>query len=647
MSQTVVRSVCPRDCPDVCGMLTYVEDGRVVRVKGDPEHPITKGFLCGRYQHYEEIIYHPDRILHPMARAKKTSQLERVTWDDALDEIAGRFSAIIRDFGGSAILPYHYLGHMGIISTRFADRLWNKMGTARVGAEICAMAGIEAVIRVVGQVRGTEAQHLDKTKLYLAWGKNPKETNMHGWLLTKDIHPLIVIDPYASDSAQAADIHVQPRPGTDSMLAIGMMRLLIEGGHVDDQFIRDYTQGYEELRERVMAISLEEVVAVTGVSREQLEQVTRLYAENRPGLIHVGVGLQRNLNGGEMISAICMLGALTGQIGTPGGGVLYANYDWQLNDISHAELRTDVPRLHNMVKLGRDLTESDEIKALFVYNQNPAATVPNQRLVRRGLAREDLFVVDHDLFLTDTAQRSDVVLPAGSFAEVPDLHLSYWHDYVNVNHQAIEPLGEARSNYWVIRELARRLGYTEPCFYETEEEVMLDALRGTGLILDELKRGPILWGDADRTTFQDRKFPTPSGRVELVPPTYTPNVPKGPYRFITPKTHHLQASQVFNVPRKFKAVKTPWVFVHPMDADREGIETGRTLRLSNDRGSVELVAMVSTRTQPGVLVSYMVRWGDNANATTTDETADFGGNSTFHSTYVSMEVCTGTPIVAE
>lgn len=643
MSNFVVRSVCPRDCPDVCGMLTHVEDGRVVKVKGDPQHPITKGYLCGRFQHYEELIYHPDRVLYPMARARKSSPLSRVGWDDALDEIAGRFSAITAEFGAQAILPYHYLGHMGIISTRFADRLWNKMGTARVGAEICAMAGIEAVIRVVGQVRGTEPQHSDKTKLYIAWGKNPKETNMHGWLLTKDVHPLIVIDPYASDSAEAADIHVQPRPGTDSMLAIGMMRLLIENGKVDEQFIRDYTNGYEELRAAVMDVSIDEVVDVTGVKRELLEEVTRLYAENKPGLIHVGVGLQRNFNGGEMVSAICMLGALTGQIGTPGGGVLYANYDWQLNDISHSELRTDAPRLHNMVKLGRDLTETDEIKALFVYNQNPAATVPNQRLVRRGLAREDLFVVDHDLFLTDTAQRADVLLPACSFAEVPDLHLSYWHDYVNVNHQAIEPVGEARSNYWVFREIARRLGYTEPCFYETEEEVMLDALKGTGLVLEELKSRPVLWGDAERTSFQDGRFPTPSGRIELVAPTYTPNVHKGPYRLITPKTHHLQASQVFNLPRKFKAVETPWVFIHPDDAKREGIETGRAVRLRNDRGDVELIARVSERTQPGVLVSYMVRWGDNANATTTDETADYGGNSTFHSTYVTLEIREETP----
>jgi anaerobic selenocysteine-containing dehydrogenase len=637
MSERVVRSVCPRDCPDVCGMLTHVEDGRVVRVTGDPEHPITKGFLCGRFQHYEELIYHPDRILHPMARTDKSKPLERISWDAALDELAERFSAIMETHGPEAILPYHYLGHMGIVSTRFQDRLWNKMGTARVGAEICAMAGVEAVLRVIGQVRGTEPQHYDKTKLYLVWGKNPKESNIHGWVLTKDIHPLIVIDAYASDSARAADIHVQPRPGTDSMLAIGFMRELIDNGWIDEAFVRDHTNGFEELRERVMGIELDEVSRVTGVPRAQIEEVARLYGTHRPGLIHVGVGLQRNFNGGEMVASISMLGAITGQIGTAGGGVLYANYDWKLNDVSHAELRGNVPVMHNMIRLGRDLTEYDEIKALFIYNQNPAATVPNQRAIHRGMARDDLFVVDHELYMTDTAQRSDMVLPACTFAECTDLHLSYWHDYVRINNQAIEPLGESRSNSWVIRELAKRLGYTEPCFSQTDEEVMAAALEGTGLDIEELKERAVLWGDPGSTSFEDRRYPTPSGRLELMAPTFTPDAPQPQrYRLLTPKTHHLHSSQVFNLPRKFAAVKTPWVFVHPDDAEREGIATGDEVRLHNDLGSVDLVAYVSQRTQPGLLVTYMVRWGANANATTTDEPADMGGNSAFHSTYVDL-----------
>lgn len=643
LSPSPTRSVCPRDCPDVCGMLAHVEHGKIVRVVGDPENPITQGFLCARFQHYEELIHHSDRLLYPLARASKRDAFERVSWEEALDLICTRFQAILDEHGGPAILPYSYFGHMGVVSNRFADRLWNRMNAARVGAEICSTAADEAVLRSFGRIRGTEPHHLGKTKFYLAWGKNPKETNVHAWTQLRMIRPLVVVDPFESDTAAAADLHVRPRPGTDSLLAIGMMRLLIERGFVDNAFLAERTTGYEALRDRVLATPLEQVEADTNVPRAELEELTRLYAELRPGLIHVGVGLQRNLNGGEMVAAVCMLAALTGQVGTPGGGVLVANYDWRLNDISYVELRTDAPRYHNMVHLGRDLVESDEIRALYVYNQNPAATCPNQTLVRRGLAREDLFLVVHDLFLTDTAQLANVVLPACSFAEQPDLHLSYWHDYVQLNQPIIEPIGESRSNHRVFMDIARGLGFREPCFSHSEEDVMHEALRGTGIELDALRKGPVLWGDLTRTSFDDGVFATPSGKLELAVPTYTPAARDGkhPYRFLTPKTKHLQGSQVFNLPRKEPILRIPWVFIHPEDAAAEGIVEGDPVRLANQRGSVDLVAKVSARTQPGVVVSYMVRWGPNANATTPDDEADMGGNSTFHSNFVRLARLSG------
>ena len=379
------RSVCPRDCPDVCSMIAQVENGKIVRVVGDPDHPITRGFLCGRFQHYEELIHHPDRLLHPLARERKSDPFERVSWDEALDLVAQQFRAIADEHGPAAILPYRYLGNMGILGTHYADRLWNRLGTSRVGMEICAIAGIEAVLRVFGRLRGTEPQHVDKTQLFLAWGKNPKETNVHGWVNGfKDIHPLIVIDSFKSDTALAADIHLQLRPATDSMLAIGMMRLLIENDWVDHQFLKEHTIGYGAVRDKVMAVSLTEVEAVTGIGVDQMMEVTRLYAEHKPGLIQVGQGLQRNLNGGEIVSNICMLAALAGQVGVPGGGVFYSNYEWVFNDISQPELRTEGTRLYNMIKLGRWLTQDDEIKALYVYNSNPVVTCPNQNLIKAG-----------------------------------------------------------------------------------------------------------------------------------------------------------------------------------------------------------------------------------------------------------------------
>ena len=638
MAEKVVKSVCPKDCYDTCSMLTHVVDGKVVSVKGDPDHPITKGFLCGRYQHFEEIIHHPDRLLFPLMRESKSDPFRRVDWDEVLETIAHRYTEIIETAGGQAILPYHYFGHMGLVSGRFADRLWNKMNTSRVGTEICAMAGAEAFLRIFGRVQGSESFHLDKTKCHVIWGKNPKATNVHGYALTKHIHPTIVIDPYLSDSAQVADLYLQPKPSTDSILAMAVMRILIERDQIDKKFLKERTNGFEPLREKVMSVSVEEAAQITSIPLSQIMEFAELYANNRPGLISIGVGLQRNLNGGEMVSAICMLAALTGQVGVPGGGVLYANHDWGLNDISHTELRTAGPRYYNMIKLGDALTTSDDIKALYVYNSNAAATSPNQNLVWKGLAREDLFVAVHDAFMTDTAQRANVVLPACTYAEQMDVHRSHWHEYAQINNPAIQPIGESRSNSWVFREIARRMGYTEACFYENDEEVIRDLLKGTKLDYEELKLGPVLCVDKNRTSFEDGCFPTSSGKLEMIVPAYAPvtSISQHSYRFITPKTRHLQASQVFNIPRKFAAVREPSIFVHPDDAAKEGIKDGEQVKVWNERGEISLVARLSRRVQPGLLVSYMVRWGANANATTPDNPADYGGNSTFHSNYVSV-----------
>jgi anaerobic selenocysteine-containing dehydrogenase len=621
-------------------MIATLEDGKVVRVKGDPDHPITRGFLCGRYQHYEDLINHPDRLRRPLVREDKSGPFEEASWDDALGIVAERFHAIIEQRGPEAILPYRYLGNMGIISTNYGDRLWNRIGTSRVGMEICAIAGIEAVMRVFGRMRGTEPQHVGKTKLFIAWGKNPRETNVHGWANGfKDIKPLIVIDPFESDTAAAADIHLKLRPATDSMLAMGMMRTLIENDWIDREFIAERTIGFEALREKVMSVSLDDVAATTGIPAQQIREVSRLYSEHRPGLIQVGQGLQRNINGGEIVLSVCMLASIAGQVGVPGGGVFYSNYEWQFNDISHPEFREGGTRFYNMIKLGRWLTQNDDIQALYVYNDNPAVTCPNQTLVRQGMSRDDLFVVVHDLFLTDSAKLANVVLPATTFAEHMDLHFSYWHDYVQINNRIIEPIGEARSNFWTFRAIAQRMGYTEPCFFQEEDEVIAEALEGTGLRIEDLIEGPVFNGEYDRTSFDDGRFGTASGKVELLPPTYTEyGDDVYPYRLLSPKTKLMHGSQAGNLPRMARRLGRPYFFIHPEDAQREGISDRATVRVYNDRGSVELVAQISERVQPGMLVSYNGRWGErNVNATTSDEEADLGGQATFQSNWVGLE----------
>lgn len=638
MTTKTVKSVCPKDCPDTCGMLSQVENGRVVAVRGDPEHPITQGFLCGRFQHYEELIHHPERLQHPLYREDKSADFRQISWPEALQIIARRFHAIIAERGGAAILPYHYLANMGFVSSRSGDRLWNKLNASRVGLEICAMAGAEAVIRTFGAIRGTEPQHMSKTRCYVAWGKNPKATNIHGHVLVKDIHPTIVVDPYRSESAKLADLYIQPRPASDPVLAMALMRLLIERGWADEEFLAAHTTGYDAVRAKVMEASLAAAADICGVPAVDIEQFAELYALNTPSLIHIGVGLQRNSNGGEMVAALATLAAMAGQVGVPGGGALYANFDWPLGDISEPDLRSDGPTFHNMIKLGETLTADDAIQALYVFNSNPAATAPNQNKVLAGLARDDLFVVVHELFMSDTAQRANLVLPACTQAEQWDLHRSYWHDYAQINNPAIEPEGEARPNHWVFGQIAQAMGFDEPCFRESEEDTLRGLLAGTDLDFDALAAGPVSCMPVEETSFEDRKFPTPSGKLELITPSYTPAAPDGEhrYRFVTPKSRHLQSSQLFNVARKHAGVREASVYLHPDDGAHEGIEDGAAVRVWNGRGEVELVARLSEDVQPGLVVSYMVRWGANANATTPDTPADMGGNSTFHTNFVSL-----------
>ena len=639
MVEKIVKSVCPKDCPDSCGMLSYVEDGRITRVVGDPAHPITQGFLCGRYQHYEEVIYHPERILHPLFRSDKSAEFQRISWNEALQILAGKFHEIIAEHGGAAILPYHYLANMGFVSSRSGDRLWNKLNTSRVGLEICAMAGAEAVIRIFGAIRGTEPQHLDKTRCYVAWGKNPKATNLHSHVLTKDIHPNIVVDPYRSESAKSADLYIQPRPATDPMLAMALMRILIERGWADLDFLAAHTTGFDAVRARIMQTSLTEASSICDVPRARMEEFAELYACNTPSLIHIGVGLQRNSNGGEMVAALATLAAIAGQVGVPGGGALYANFDWPMGDISEPNLRSEDANFYNMIKLGQFLTEDDAIRALYVFNSNPAATAPNQNKVHAGLARHDLFVAVHDIFMSDTAQRANLVLPACTQSEQWDVHRSYWHDYAQINRPAIAPIGEARPNHWVFGHIAQAMGFEESCFRESEEETLRSLLVGTELDFDALAAGPLPCQPVEQTSFAERRFPTPSGKLELITPSYTPAVVDGDhrYRFITPKSRHLQSSQLFNVARKQAGVREPILYLHPEDGALEGIADGTPVRVWNSRGEVALVARLSTDVQPGLVASYMVRWGPNANATTPDTPADMGGNSTFHTNFVSLE----------
>jgi anaerobic selenocysteine-containing dehydrogenase len=630
---SIVRSVCPKDCYDTCALLTHVKGGKVVKVEGDPEHPITRGFLCVKGYHHLDLLYHPERVLFPLKRVG--DRFEKVSWDEALREITDRFKAICEEHGGRAILPFSYGGDYSIVGRWFAERLWHKMNASQLEATICISAGEAALKEIYGTCLGMDPLQLRESKLFIAWGFNPRETNLHGFRLTREIHPYIVIDPVRTSTAEAADLYLQVRAGTDSALAMGVMRVLIEEGLVDRDFIEAHTEGYEALERRVLSYRLANISQITQVPETLIEELAHLYSEHRPGALHIGWGIQRNRNGGEMVSAISMLPALTGQIGVPGGGLLYYNFGYYgLKDISYRHLRTEEGYTINMNQIGKELASSDRIRALYVYNANPAAVCPNVGLVRKGLEREDLFVVVHDLFLTDTARYADFVLPACTFFEREDLNLSYYHLFAKVNHKAIDPLGESKSNREVFRLLAEYMGYTEACFRQTAEEVMREALEGTGMRLEELQERAVHCKGREYTAFGDRKFSTPSGRIELAVPTYTPQEGEG-YRLLTPRTRFLLNSQWGNV-EAMKRWRNEGVLMHPEDGERDGVREGDLLRISNERGSFRSRAVLSDRVPPGVLVAYM-RWGENANLTTPDDLADLGHGSTFNTNYVKIE----------
>jgi anaerobic selenocysteine-containing dehydrogenase len=711
----VVHAVCSHDCPDSCGVLVTVDEatGRAVKVQGDPSHPVTRGFLCGKVAKYLDRVYSPDRLLYPMrrragvpkgplAQGREAEAFERISWDQALDEVAARLKAITEEFGPESVLPYSYAGTIGKLGYGSMDRrFFHRMGASQLDRTICSTAGGAALTSVYGVKLGTPPQDFAHAGLIIAWGANVHGNNVHLWPFIEEARrkgaKLVVIDPYRTRTAALADEHLAINPGTDAALALGMMHAIFSMGLEDCEYIARCTTGFDELKAHALGseYSLEKVAAVTGISAEAIVRLARDYAMagregavnqvqgSGPAVIRLNYGIQRSENGGTAARAVCMLPLLSGAWKYKGGGLqLSTSGSFPFNDkaLQMPELMQASPlgraaRVVNMSLLGQALTslgsraeDGPPVKALFVYNSNPAAIAPNQNDVLRGMRREDLFTVVHEQFFTDTADYADVLLPAPTFLEVKDVQGAYGHLFTQVSERAIAPLGEAKSNVALFGELGRRMGFEEACFDDREDALIDQSLKTdhpwfAGITRERLQREghvPLqlpVNADGDVLPFSTAEwFRTPSGRGELVPvPLFTApaesraHAAEGAYplEFLPRKADNYMNSTFANLPQhqRMEARTAGVLEMHGTDAATRAIVTGDEVEVFNGRGSVALKALVNTQVSAGV-VAARLDWnklsagGANVNALTSERLTDLGGGPTFYSTLVEVrKVC--------
>lgn len=511
--KNIVHAACPHDCPDACGVFITVEDGRATKIQGDPEHPVTRGFLCAKVAKYLDRVYSPDRVLYPMRRiapkgfvaaqrsfgpgqpgAAVPTQAEniwqRISWAEALDEIASRFRAIISEFGSEAILPYSYGGTLGALNGGSMDRrFFQRLGASELERTICSSAGEAGLESVMGVKLGTEPEQFIHSRYIIAWASNIHGNNVHLWPFIVEARrrgaKLVVIDPYRTRTAACADWYLPINPGTDTALALAMMHVIIAEGLQDADYVAKYTLGFDQLCEKVKAYPPERAAQWTGIAANDIRKLAREYATVRPSVIRVNYGVQRSEGGGTAMRAISMLPCIIGSLKEAGGGIHMSTsgaFDLNKDALRRPDLKPDgldrPARVVNMVRLGEALNTLDDppVKALFVYNSNPAAVCPNHNEVVRGLRGDDLFTVVHEQFFTDTTDYADIVLPATTFFEHKDLQAAYGHYYLQVSEQAIDPLGECRPNVEVFRALAKRMGFKDACFHESIDEMIDGAL---------------------------------------------------------------------------------------------------------------------------------------------------------------------------
>jgi len=646
------------------------ESGRAVRVKGDPANPFTHGGLCVKVAHYEKRTYHADRLLFPMKRTgrKGDGKFQRISWDEAIDTVAARLAAVAKE-DPQCILPYSYAGTMGLLQGGSMDRrFFHRLGASLLDRTICSSAGMFGMRYTVGASVGTNPETVDQAKYILIWGSNIITSNIHLWRYILKARSqgarIVTIDPLRTRTGEQSDEHIPIMPGTDGALALGMMHIILRDALQDQDYIDRYTLGFDELKARVREYPPSRVARITGISEDTIERITHEYATNSPAFIRVNYGLQRHAGGGMAVRNIFCLPALLGSWRYPGGGAMLSTsgfFPFKYAVLERPDLIQGQPRTINMSRLGEALTRANPpVRAMVVYNTNPGAVAPDQQRVLEGLRREDLFTVVLEHFQTDTADYADILLPATTQLEHFDLHRAYGHTYVMLNTPAIQPLGECKPNTEIFRLLAGRLGFEDPCFKDSDEDMARQALASlNGITLEDLhEKGWIPLGIGD-APFAQGGFPTPSGKCEFYSerlkdldplPAYIPPredrlsnpelAKKFPLVLISPPAHHFLNSTFVNL---FQDKEIgPMLEIHESDAAVRQIRTGSPVQIFNDRGNFLAKAVVTDRTRAGVVCAPSIWWnklvpgGRNANSTTSEEITDIGGGATFYDNLVDV-----------
>lgn len=668
-----VRAVCAHDCPDMCSLIAHVDNGKVVRVQGDPDHPYTAGFACGKVNRDADLVNSPERIATPLRRTgpKGSGQYAAITWDEALDEIANRWKTIIAESGPESILGYAYSAHQGLMNRGLVGGLFHALGTSRLQAgTVCDTCCETAWEMTVGPVGGADPESVVHSDLVVSWGADLAATNVHFWALAEAQKknrgmPIVVIDPRRTRSAKAADLYLPIRIGTDAALALGVMHILVRDGLADRDYIARHTLGFDQVERDVLPrFSPARTAEITGLSVADIETFAAMYGKTKAALIRLGEGMTRLANGGQALRTVVLLPGVSGHYAVKGGGALLLTA--ASCDLNYAAIRKPsgpaTARMVNHLRLGEELLNMKDppIRALYVSANNPAVTCPEVHKVQKGLSREDLFTVVHDPFMTDTARYADIVLPAANYLETDDLYRAYGAYWMQWGQKAVEPAGQARSNFHVAQALAARMGVKDRVFTLSPREAAEELLKGA--------TGPAAKADPQKLfagepihiahDWQGQPFKTPSGKLEFyseqlakqglspVPdwqpdPIEVEDAKKWPLRLLT-APGYFQAHTAFSgVGFLRKREGQPFCILHPEDAAKRGLKDGDQVRVFNDRGEIGLVLKVADEVQPGVLLVPGQRPTSEAvsgtiNMLCSDRYTDMGEGATYQSTWLDV-----------
>ena len=691
---------CPHDCPDTCSMVFHVKDNKLIAVKGNADHPMTRGGLCVKLNDFEKRHYHPDRLLYPMKRVgpKGTKQFERISWDEALDTIVDKWQSIIQEHGPQAIMPNSYLGNQGLVhGLNGGDAFFARLGATVTERTFCGEGSCTAWLLTVGPTAGVDPESFIHSKFIIIWACNSVSTNLHHWHIIKEAQKngskVVVIDAYASKTAKEADWHICPKPGTDGALAMAMMHVIIDEGLVDQDSVDNYTVGYPELAEKAKDRTPEWAEAITGIPAEDIRKLAREYATTQPSAIRIGVALEKSWGGGQAIRAVTCLPALTGAWRHVGGGILQFpvwEHPYRFDVICRPDLIPKGTQVVNNLQLGRVLTGEQKlnvpIKSMMCWNTNPVTQATESEKIIAGLSREDLFLVSAEHFISDTAAYADILLPASMGAEQEDIILSWGHLYLTYNTKCIASPGEAIPNNEIFRRLAKRLGFEEENFKWSDTECLEHYVDWKspacgGIDLNYLKEHGYYRLDVgtkdNRAPHKQGNFPTPSGKCEFrvvgaknfvagpfrqmyedfQPGEDIPELPdyvasketalanpelakKYPLNILAPKSHGFINSSYANMESKIKGQGEQFVMIHPADALDRGLVDGARAKVINDRGSFEAMAKVTTDVNKGIVVATLGYWrqlnNGVVNSVSSNAFGDMGHSPTSHDCLVEV-----------